>query len=259
MNRVVHIARREWLELGRQRAMLGIITTLFLCVAGISTAALLLLQVIASSPDYLAGLAIWMPDGVGGEAGLQALAGGVVSFFNWLIFSQLLGIVAVLAGHTVLHDRQVGALTFLLLAPVRRVELLTGKVLGALVPPLVLYLLLSGAASLLAASLSVTAPYADRLPPAGGWLVAFFLGGPAWALFTAALCAVVSSLARDVRTAQQGVWFVMFFLTFAAGLLLAAAIPQGAVVQLGVAGLGVAGAVGALVAGGAIISRDLSR
>jgi ABC-type transport system involved in multi-copper enzyme maturation permease subunit len=240
--------------------MIAMIASLYLCIGAIATGALLLLQEVASDPRYLANLALWLPaDGLDPAAALQALAGTVVTFFDWLVFTQFLGFAAVLAGHSVLHDRQVQALPFLLLAPIRRYELLLGKVLGAVAIPLVLYAFISGGASALAASLPVAAPYADRLPTAPAWWVAFLLGGPAWAVFVCAVCAIVSSLARDVRTAQQGVWFVMFFATFACGWLLSSLLPRGVGVQLLVAGLGaVAGAV-ALAAGAQVISRDLSR
>jgi len=260
VRRIAHIARREWLELRRQRAMLAVISALFLAIAAIAATALLLLERVAAGPALLASLAVWLPgEGIEPGAAVDAMAGTVVGFFNWLIFTQFLGISAVLAGHTVLHDRQCHTLPFLLLAPVRRVELVAGKVLGATAPPFVLYVVLSGGASLLASSLVVTAPYADRLPPSPAWLVAFFLGGPAWSLFTCTVCAIVSSLSRDVRTAQQGVWFVMFFATFACGFMLAALLPEGVFVQLGVAVVGLTATAGALAAGGLVISRDLSR
>ena len=81
-------------------------------------------------------------------------------------------IAAVLAGHSVLHDRQSGTLTFLLLAPVRRTELLLGKVLGAIGPSFAMYLVISGGATVLASTFAITEPYAVRLPPSPPFLVA---------------------------------------------------------------------------------------
>jgi energy-coupling factor transporter ATP-binding protein EcfA2 len=258
--RILRIARREWLEQGRQPAMLSVIAALFLAIALLVVTALVLLDLVAASDDLTAALASWMPAvGMDGYAAVEALAGSVVGASNWLLFTQFLGITAVQAGHTVLHDRQCGALPFLLLAPIRRIELLFGKVLGAMGPPTALYLLLSGAASALAASLDVTAAHADRLPPAPAWFVAFFLGGPIWGAFIATLCAIVSGLAEDVRTAQQGVWFLMFFATFACGFLLAGLLPQGPAVQAAVALLGLAATTGAQLVGSRMLSRDLGR
>jgi hypothetical protein len=89
--------------------------------------------------------------------------------------------------------------------------------------------------------------------------VAFFFGGPAWALFIAAVCAIVSTLARDVRTAQQVVWLIMFFATFALGYLLAGLLPLGAGAQLLVAAAGLCATVFAVALGTQVVSRDLSR
>ena len=90
-------------------------------------------------------------------------------------------------------------------------------------------------------------------------MIAFFVGGPLWAMLVAALCAIVSTLSRDVRTAQQAVWFVMFFATFLCGYLLAVLVPEGPMVQLAVAGVGGFATWGAIAAGSQIIRRDLRR
>jgi ABC-type Na+ efflux pump permease subunit len=161
---------------------------------------------------------------------VETFAGFVVGASTWLVFTQLLGIVAVMAGHAVLHDRQVGTLPFLLLAPVRRIELLTGKVLGVLLPPLVPYALVSGSAAAYASTLSVAQPHLALLPPSPAWMLAFLVGGP-----------------------------IMFFATFGCGYLLAGLMPDGAGVQAVVAGMGAVATLGALFAGSQVISRDLSR
>ena len=260
MKNVMLIARREWLELGRQPSMIAIMASLFTIIAGLVVSALLLLNHIAAEPRLTADFTYWLPAvGIEGEAAVAALAAGVVGISNWLVFTQFLGVAAVLAGHSVLHDRQCQTLPFLLLAPVRRFELMAGKVIGALGPPFALYLLISGGASVFVATLPITAPLSDRLPPSPSWMIAFLIGGPLWALFVGTLCAMVSSVARDVRTAQQGVGFVVFFTTFGCGYLLAALVEYGAVVQLAVAGLGGLCGAAALFASSQLVSRDLAR
>jgi ABC-type Na+ efflux pump permease subunit len=260
MSRILLVARREWLEQRRQPAMLASIGAMFTSIAALVIAALLLLDYTARHEELPRTLVTWAPDlGVEPQAAVTALAGTVVGIANWLVFTQLLGIAAVLAGHALLHDRQVGALPFLLLAPISRLELLAGKLLGALGAPLLLYFLLSGVASLVAAALPVTAPFADRLPPSPSFLIAFVLGGPAWAAAIGALCVIASSAARDVRTAQQLVWLLMFFATFVCGFLLAGLLPYGPAVQAGVAGLGAFSAFVGLAVGAQVIRRDLGR
>ena len=134
-----------------------------------------------------------------------------------------------------------------------------GKVVGAVGPSLCLYVAICGTASLLIKTLAVVEPYGALLPPSPSWLVAFLLTGPLWAAFVSTVCCIVSTVARDVRTAQQLVWFVVFFATLFAGMLLSYVLEKGVVVQLAVAGLGAVGMMGALLAGTQIISRDVSR
>jgi len=260
IRRVLLIARREWLEQLRQPWMIAVITALFTAIGLLVLAALYLLDHVGAHPELAAQLTTWLPFGSDDpEALVQGLAAGTVAMSNWLVFTQFLGIVAVLAGHSVLHDQQTHALPFLLLAPVSRSELLFGKVLGAIGWPFVLYVFVSGGAAIAAAQLDVTADLRDRLPPAAAWMIAFFVGGPLWAMVVAALCAIVSTLSRDVRTAQQAVWFVMFFATFVCGYLLAVLVPEGPVVQLAVAAVGAFATWGAIATGSQIIRRDLRR
>lgn len=260
ITRLWHIATREWREQLRQPAMLAVISALFLVIAVLVVSALGILELIAADPKLMDGLAEWFPEaGVDAQGVVHTLAGFVVTGSTWLVFTQFLGITAVLAGHAVLHDRQCGTLPFLLLAPVRRSEILLGKVIGVLLPPFLLFVLLSGAAALISSTLSVAGPHAAMLPPSPAWFIAFFLGAPMWAAFIASLCSIVSSLAKDVRTAQQTVWFVMLFATMGCGYLLAGLLPRGPAVQLGVAAVGLLCTAGALAAGSMVISRDLSR
>jgi hypothetical protein len=97
------------------------------------------------------------------------------------------------------------------------------------------------------------------LPRAAAWWVAFAFGGPAWALAVGSVGAVVSSFARDVRTAQQGVWLVVLLATTATGTLLSAALPMGVGPQVMAGAIGIGAAGLGLWAGGRLVSRDLDR
>ena len=65
-------------------------------------------------------------------------------------------------------------------------------------------------------------------------------------------------MTRDVRTAQQGVWLVVLIAQFACGLMLTVLLPDGPVVQLGVATAGFVTAAMTTWLGSQVISRDLS-
>lgn len=257
--RILHIARREWLEQARQPVMLGIIATLYALVAGIVLVALAILGYVASDPTRVEAVGLLLGVDGGGAAAIDVMTGVVVTGFNFLVFSQFLGIAGVLAGHAVLHDRQCGTLTFLLLAPVRRAELVLGKVVGAIGPAWVLYLTINGAASLLATRSSVVAGHEAHLPTSPAWWVAFLLGGPLLALLVATVCTIASAVARDVRTAQQGVWFLVFFATLGCGFVLTNGMAAGVGVQLGVAAAAALAVILAVVFGATVITRDIGR
>jgi len=259
VSRVLHIARREVLELIRQPWMLGFISVLYVFIALYLGVAAGLMQLVALDPvaqeQFVSNMA-----GLGFDGLVPAeIIGWIVSLGNFLTFTQYLGISSVLAGHTMLHERQSNTLPFLLLAPVSRGELLLGKVLGAVVLPTLLYLLVAVGAMGFISLLPISSAHAAVLPPAPGWLVAVLLGGPLWALGVGIICATLSAMARDVRTAQQGVWFIMFPATLSAGYLLAGRMADGAVMQLVVAALALVLAGAALLVGSQVISRDLSR
>lgn len=258
MKRVFLIARREWTENLRQRWLVG---TLALQLGVIALGASRLLAAIdrlSGISDADAKLRYWS-DLLGFPMSLSGVTAFAVEGLNYLVLTQLLGMTAVIAGHAALHDRQCGTLPFLLLAPIRRTELLVGKVLGALSLPLAVYLTVGGGTIAWASTLPVTASVGEVLPPSGGWMVAFFLGAPAWATCISALCVTISSLAADVRTAQQAAWVLVFFASFVVGPLLVNLMAAGAFVQLVVAGVGAGCAVAAIGVATLVVSRELGR
>ena len=260
MSRILHIAGREWRELGRQPWMLASVGSLFLVIALLTTSAVALLSLISSNPQMLHTLEAMLPfPGLDAEIFIEDAAQAVVNTANFLMFTQLLGITAVLAGHTVLHDRQCGTLPFLLLSPISRVELLTGKILGALGIPLVFYIVFDLLSAVAMRLCPITTNLPPILPPSPAWIMAFLISGPLWAAVVCTLCAIVSSLARDVRTAQQVVWFLMFFASTILGYLLSTLIAYGVVVQLIIAGAAILMLGTALFVGAVVMSRDLSR
>ena len=254
---ILHLARREWLEQRRHPGMLLVCAVLLGVIAVLVLGVLGLLELIQRDPAALQALAGLAPE-ADAQTTLATITQITLSAFGFLIYSQYLGFVGVLAGHSLLHDRTHGTLPFLLLAPVRRVDLLLGKVLGALGPLTVIFWTVSSVAGLLAAALPVTALHADLSPRTVSWWVALYVAGPAWAAFVATACTLVSALATDVRLAQQGVWFIVFFVQLLVAFLITGAL--GSLGAQGVAaGLGAAATVLTVFLGTRVLSRDLGR
>ena len=258
IRRILTVALREFKEHSRQPWMIFTMSSLLMLIIIGVMSTLWMLNGVVGQPIGRAVLEGNLRQ-FGLDVGLEGVVSLVIETFHFLCFSQLLGMTAVLAGHSVIHDRQCQTLPFLLLAPLRRGELLAGKVLGAILMPLLLYVGLGGTAAMAISTWEVAAPFANKLPFSGGWVVAFFFGGPLWALFVGTVCAIMSSLARDVRTAQQAAWFFVFFSTLAFGLPLGMMITFGAVFQLIVAAGGLGAFLTAVILGSLVISRDLGR
>lgn len=256
MTRIWLIARREALEQWRQPVMLVVIASLFALVSTAGAGVVHLLHQVTLDPStaqLLADIGAFGPDA------LPALVRSALSLLSFLGFSQYLGIAAVLAGHGMLHERQCGTLTFLLLAPVRRLELLAGKVLGAMAWPTLLYLTLVGAGSLLAAASPSSAAAPHLTPRSVGWWITFLLAGPLWASAIATACTLISAVARDVRSAQQGVWFLVFFATLGAGTVLTASLGSGWLMPLLSCAAAATLTATLAFAGTVVLSGDLSR
>ncbi len=258
MNRVLHIARREWREHHRQPrmilAMAAVLAMISLTVMfGVGIMALISIdpaQVdLLKSNLAFAGYELQDP--------VDWAVQRILASFDFLLFTQFLGMTSVLAGHAFIHERQHSTLPFVLLAPVRRGELVLGKLLGIVGTPFLVMLLVGGSAALLLSRMDITAAYAWRLPPSPGWMVAFFLGGPAWAVALAGMGAAVSLRSRDVRTAQQGVWLVVFFATLVVGMALGGALQEDVGFQLVVALLGLLAAAGTVLLGTMLLARDI--
>jgi ABC-type Na+ efflux pump permease subunit len=258
MSRILLVARREVLETLRQPWLLVNLTSVLGVVSTACLALLTLTDWVLADPARGADLTYWTDvAGFRVEAPGATLAASTVLLLQALVFNQLMSMTAVMAGHAGLHDRQCGTLPFLLLAPIRRGELLAGKVLGSLAVPFAIYVVVGGSASVLAAAHPSAAPSAALLPPSPGWAVGFLGVAPLWALATGTVCTLVSAVAQDVRTAQQAAWAVVFLATFALSPLLVALVAGGPAALLPLAVLGAAATAGLLAWGAWRLGRSL--
>ncbi|MCB9761511.1 MAG: ABC transporter permease subunit [Alphaproteobacteria bacterium] len=257
---ILHVARREWRELARQPALLVSTTAIYGALGAVIVALLCLLEFVHGGPEMVAEFEARMAAaGLGGPGALEGWATQAVDITLFLLFAQLMGVTGVLAGHTILHDRVCGTLPFLLLSPVRRWQLLVGKVLGAVAFPLLVYGVFGGGLCWFMSTLDVTQSARLHLPPSPGWWIAFAIGAPAWTWFVATVCAVASSVTRDPRSAQQIVWLVQFFTVLLCGIMLVGALPGGAAEEAALLPFAGAACFAATMMGEAILSREVTR
>ncbi len=255
MRAALCVARAEVLEHRRQPWMLFILTANYLLFTGVFGAVFLMLDALASTPEGLAQLR-QQTGAVGIE--LDTVVRLAVSTCGSLLFTNLPLFVAIMAGTSVLHDRECGTLPFLMLAPLTRGQLLVGKLAGAMAIPLALHLVLVGACNLAFARMGVLAPYAHKLGASPAWWLAFLVGAPASAAFVGALGTVISALSRDVRTSMQFTSFFIGLLSLGIGAVLVDGVDHGPALQLGFAAACATASALTLAVGARLVSRDLT-
>lgn len=260
MKRVLRVARTEVLEHRRQPSMLFILTANYVLWIAVFLFMLFVLSAASENPQMLemidrqsTALGI-----CNGESALHALLRVTTSTFGALLFTTLPLFVAIMSGYSVLHDREKGTLPFLMLAPLSRYQLLLGKLLGGMAIPFALHVVFVGAASFVAGSMKVMAPFSDLFGGSAGWWIAFLIGAPASGAFVGSLGTVISGLSRDVRTSMQYTSFFIGVLSLVFGFVLFDGISSGAALQIAFAVGCVLGALGILLVGSRIISRDIT-
>jgi ABC-type transport system involved in multi-copper enzyme maturation permease subunit len=190
---------------------------------------------------------------------LEAMLQLATSTFASLLFTNLPLYVAIMSGTSVLHDRECGTMPFLMLAPVTRLQLLAGKLAGAMAIPLAFHLFFVGTSSVVLGRLPSLAPYAHKFGASPAWWIAFLVGAPASAAFVGALGTVISALSRDFRTAMQYTSFFIGLLSLGIGYILVDGITQGMALQVAFAVACLIAAALTLLVGARLISKDVKQ
>ncbi|MEW5741685.1 MAG: ABC transporter permease subunit [Myxococcota bacterium] len=256
MRRLLRIARTEVLEHRRQPWMLFILGANYVLWGVLFGLVFFGVDRIAHEPEALAMLQQQL---AGYGVQFNALLQVATSTFVSLLFTNLPLFVAIMSGTSVLHDRECGTMPFLMLAPVTRLQLLVGKLAGAMAIPMLLHLALVGASSLLFGRLTTLAPFAHKLGGSSAWWFAFLVGAPAAAAFVGALGTVISALSRDIRTSMQFTTFFIGLLSLGIGFVLVDGISQGVWLQVAFAGGCLIAAGLTLGVGARLISTDVTQ
>jgi ABC-type transport system involved in multi-copper enzyme maturation permease subunit len=255
MRGFLQIARTEVLEHRRQPWMLFILAANYAIWIFTFGVLFLLFERVSSQPEELAMV---KQQAAGLGIAVDAMLQVATSTFVSLIFTNLPLYVAIMSGTSVLHDRECGTMPFLMLAPVTRLQLLAGKLAGAMAFPVVFHLLFVGTSSVALGRLGSLAPYAHKFGASPAWWLAFLVGAPASAAFVGALGTVISALSRDVRTAMQYTSFFIGLLSLGIGFVLVDGITKGMALQIGFAIGCIVAAALTLLIGARLISKDVA-
>jgi ABC-2 type transport system permease protein len=145
----------------------------------------------------------------------QGLIG--TTFSNFFILLSMI-VPSTIAAYSIIGEKSNHTLEPLLATPVRRWQLLTGKILTSLLPAALLTWMSGG---LFIAELAIfTDANVVSHVITGGWLILFIIGTPLLGLIAVAIMTAISSRVNDTRTAQQlSVWAVVPILGIVLGEL----------------------------------------
>jgi ABC-2 type transport system permease protein len=204
MTRIRALVAKEFLDLSRNRTVLAPVVLVTAVSLLIPFTVILLVPAMTGQPigddPALARVSaeIGLRAGVAGEVAVEAFL--FQQFLMLFLLTPITGAMA-LAAHAVVGEKQARTLEPLLATPVRTVELLVAKVLGALIPTLAISFIGMAIYVLGIALFAHPGVFAAMATPRTLVLIVFI--GPAAALLSLQSAIVISSRVNDPRTAQQ--------------------------------------------------------
>ncbi|HEY7420240.1 MAG TPA: ABC transporter permease subunit [Ktedonobacteraceae bacterium] len=211
MHKVFVILRKEFSEIVQQRVLLFSILLPPLLFAVIP---FLFLQRI-SNGSRASSLAIPSLEGLTLHEYTQGVVGTI--FSNLYILLPMI-VPSIVAAYSIIGEKSNHTLEPVLATPVRRWQLLMGKILSALLPA-VIVTWISGSLFIMELAIFTDANVVSHVVTAG-WLILFIACTPLLGLIAIAIMTAISSRVNDTRTAQQlSIWGVVPILGLALGEL----------------------------------------
>ena len=201
MHKVLVILRKEFLEIVQQRILLFSILLpplLFVVIP------LFYLQ-LGGNGSKASALNVPSLQGLTLHEYTQGVIG--TTFSNIFLLLSMI-VPSTIAAYSIIGEKTSHTLEPLLATPVRRWQLLAGKMLAALLPA-VLVTWVSGGLFIAELAIVTDANVVSHVVT-GGWLILFIAGTPLLGLIAVAVMTAISSRVNDTRTAQQlSIWAVV--------------------------------------------------
>ncbi len=201
MQKVFVILRKEFREILQQRILLfGILLPPIL----FDVIPFIYLQKIGNG-TRASSLSIPSLQGLSLHEYSQAVVG--TAFSNLYILLSMI-VPSTIAAYSIIGEKSNRTLEPLLATPVRRWQLLAGKMLSALLPA-VLVTWMSGGLFITELAIFTDANVVAHVITEG-WLILFFAGTPLLGLIAVSVMTAISSRVNDTRTAQQlSIWAIV--------------------------------------------------
>jgi ABC-2 type transport system permease protein len=201
MHKVLVILRKEFMEIVQQRILLLSIllpSLLFVVIP------LIFLQRVGNG-SQASSLNVPSLQGLTLHEYTQGVVG--TTFSNIFLLLSMI-VPSTIAAYSIIGEKNSRTLEPLLATPVRRWQLLAGKMLAALLPA-VLVTWVSGGLFIAELAILTDANVVSHVVT-GGWLILFIAGTPLLGLIAVAVMTAISSRVNDTRTAQQlSIWAVV--------------------------------------------------
>jgi ABC-2 type transport system permease protein len=201
MHKVFVILRKEFSEIVQQRVLLFSILLPPLLFAVIP---LIFVQRLGSGSK---ASSLVIPS-LGGLTLHEYTQGVVGTAFSNLYMLLPMIVPSIIAAFSIIGEKNTRTLEPVLATPVRRWQLLTGKILSALLPA-VIVTWISGGLFIAELAIFTDANVVSHVVTAG-WLILFIACTPLLGLIAVAIMTAISSRVNDTRTAQQlSIWGVI--------------------------------------------------
>lgn len=198
MRKVFVILRKEFIEIVQQRILLF---SIFLPALLFDVIPLILLQRIGSG-SRASSLTIPSLGGLTIHEYTQGVVG--TAFSNVYLLLPMI-VPSIVAAFSIIGEKNNRTLEPVLATPVRRWQLLAGKILSALLPAMIVTWI-SGSIFIAELAIFTDANVVSHVVTAG-WLILFFACTPLLGLIAVAIMTAISSRVNDTRTAQQlSIW-----------------------------------------------------
>ena len=201
MRKVLVILRKEFLDMLQQRTL---VYSILLPPLVFVVIPFIFLQKVGNG-SRASSLKVPSLQGLTLHEYAQGLVG--TEFSNIYILLSMI-VPSVIAAYSIIGEKSNHTLEPLLATPVRRWQLLAGKILAALLPA-VLVTWISGSIFIAELAILTDANVVSHVVTQG-WLILFIAGTPLLGLIAVAIMTAISSRVNDTRTAQQlSIWAVV--------------------------------------------------
>ncbi len=201
-DRVRAIVTKEWLDLRRNKTVLGAFIALPVLLTAVSSVMMLTAAKALAKAEPKPSTMKSIPAHIAALTSDPREATLMMMVFTGLMMFSMVPVLlpSIMAAHSIVGEKQARSLEPLLATPIRTWELLVGKLVAIVIPALIPSLL--GFSVYVAVVASIAPPAVFHLVVSPGFLLTVGLVGPLAAVLSVTFGLMVSSRSADLQSAQ---------------------------------------------------------